>query len=271
MPKVIEEEHTIQNEELEEELDLEEIFEDEDDLDELDDEEIEDEAEENGPDPAEDPKPTAGGIRIKYNGEEIDLTQEEAIEFAQKGKNYDKVKAENDSWNRRGGPKAIELIENLADENGMSVDEYIEFASNNLSKSSVNAQIRQLQKEHPDWPEEVVKELAESRAEKKIAQAKAEKEAKEQAPWDELLAEYPDMKADSMPAEVHEMIQNGKSPLMAMRTYENAQLKKELEELKKNAETKEKNANNRRSTVGSVKGSEKPKIDDIDAILLAED
>lgn len=272
MSKILTEEDTILTEELEDEADLEDLFDEDDDLD-LDDQddETEDEAEETEGDPAEEqPAAAEGTFRIKYNGEEKDIPLDEARALVQKGYNYDKVAGERDELKKSGAPEALELVRNLAEENGMEVADYIVFASKNLSQASVNAQMRQLEKEHPDWPKDVIKELAESRAAKKAAQVQADRTAKEQAVWDELAAEYPDLKtADDLPQEVREMIQSGKTPLMAMRTHENAQLKKQIEELKRESQTKEQNEKNRRASVGTVTGQEKPKIDEIDRILRA--
>ena len=257
-----------------EELDLEDIdfkeeFEDEPETEEQDTEEQEEtEPEEQH---EETPETKNTGIRVKFNGEEKELTAEEAVSYAQMGMNYPKVKERLDALEAGGAQNAMELVQLLAEENNMSVSEYIEYAQKNLSQSSVNAQLRKVQKEFPDLAPEVQKELAESRAAKKSAQLQAEKAAKQQAPWDELAKEYPNIKtAEDLPAEVQTAINSGKSPLMAMREHEIAQLKKQLEEKEKNDQARQQNEKNRKAAIGSASGS-KQEHDPIAELLLSDD
>lgn len=230
-----------------------------------------DEAEER-PDAAEQTGTTPPkGIRVKYNGEDKELTEPEAIEYAQKGMNYDKVKSTLDALEKDGAREALDLVRGLAEENGMSVADYIRFAAENASTASVSAQLRQIQKETPDLPEAVARELAESRAAKRTEQLQKAREAKEQAPWDELLAAYPDVKdAEELPQTVKDAIKGGKAPLMAMRENEIAELKAKLARMEQEGKAKEQNNKNRQDALGSARGDAKGKPDPVLEALMAE-
>lgn len=190
--------------------------------------------------PEEQPEKPKGFMKVKYNGEDRDLNEEETRTYAQKGMNYDKVKGSLDELERGGARKAIEIIRNLADENGMSVEEYMDFAEKNISAGALNAAMREISKQHPGLPEDVVKELAENRVAKKREQSKADREERENAPWAELAEAYPDLKPDEIPDEVREAIANGKSPLLAMREHELDGLKRERDAAKQNETVRKK-------------------------------
>lgn len=72
--------------------------------------------------------PASGGgeampefITVKYNGEERQISLEEAVVLAQKGMNYDHVVAERDSKYKR----ELDVLERYAAMSGMSRDEYV--------------------------------------------------------------------------------------------------------------------------------------------------
>ena len=65
-------------------------------------------------------------FKVKYNGEEKELSQEEAITYAQKGMNYDKIYDELMKTKENPILKHTDKIKEYADFCGVSVDEFID-------------------------------------------------------------------------------------------------------------------------------------------------
>jgi len=60
-------------------------------------------------------------LTVKYNGEQMEISLEEAVVLAQKGMNYDHVVAERDSKYKR----ELDVLERYAAMSGLSRDEYV--------------------------------------------------------------------------------------------------------------------------------------------------
>jgi hypothetical protein len=162
-----------------------------------------------GNEPAPEPKPQT--FKVKYNHEERELTLDEAIQYAQKGMNYDHVYSELEQL--RNHPGAL-WLQNQAKRYGMSVDDYIAAVQQQEEEEKLNELVQQ------NIPEEYAKEMLENRrfreqfqAEKK-AREEAERRAKEEKDfisrrnfmYEEFMNEFPDYadpeKAKSIPKEV---------------------------------------------------------------------
>jgi hypothetical protein len=197
-------------------------------------------------------------LKIKYNGEERDITLEEAVTLAQKGMNYDKVAGERDSLKNS---KEKQILEKFAKASGVKVDDYIKYLEDNLHNSAVQAESDKIKAEYPDAPEKFIKELAEKRiGERKAAQEREETtqkqleadaaKKKEMEPWLAFAARYPD-RTELTPEEV-KLVQAGRTPIEARLEYEKAQREKEVAELKLKLETQDKNKKNKEKAVGPV-------------------
>lgn len=235
---------------------------DEDEREEETETQTEEAGETSGGDPeAEPPKDRQQTLKIKYNGEEKEITLEEAVTLAQKGMNYDKVAAERDRL--RAVPKnekALEVIEEFARMNGMTADQYVEFLQNQQKRIVADREMNGIREKYPDAPEELLKEVAETRIESRRRQA-AEKDAaqKTQAeedarkPWADLLREYPEIKkAEDLPEDVVADIRSGLSPVDAMRRHQIKEKDKEIAALKARLEARETNEKNKKRSVGSA-------------------
>ena len=188
---------------------------------------------------------------IRYNKADRKLTKAEAVELAQKGANYDHVKSELDSY--RDGPigKAIKAY---ADAAGMSVEKYAEMMMQQQEAAAEKQAIEQLQEKYPEAPDELLKEYARLQLEGNKAKAVSAEEAKRQKQWADALAEYPDIKPDAIPQEVHDAVANGSTPLDALRMHELASLRAKVAELTSAKETKQKQEDNRARSIGSAAG-----------------
>ena len=190
-------------------------------------------------------------LTIRYNKADLKLSKKEAIELAQKGKNYDHVASELQSY--RDGPigKAIKAY---ADAAGMSVEKYAEMMMQQQEAAAEKQALAELQEKYPDAPEELLREYTKLQIEGNKAKALTAEEARRQKEWADALEEYPDISADKVPPDVHDAVANGMKPLDALRMHELNELRAKVQELTSAKETKEKQEDNRARSIGSAKG-----------------
>lgn len=213
-----------------------------DDLEDWNDEE-EVEGEDNKPAEEQD-----DGLTVKYNGKETKVAKDDIPTYVQKGMNYDHVMSELDSMRSGNMYKALKRA---ADKEGMSVEQYAKYVLDRDDADALSEAEAAVRQENPNLPNNIIKELAEARAAKKQHNAKAEEASESEIAWAEALKEYPDMTRDSIPDEVLQAVASGKTPLIAMKDYEIAQLRAEK---KKNA-IEEKNQKNKEKSTGSMNGN----------------
>ena len=187
------------------------------------------------------------GLTVKYNGKETKVAKDDIPTYVQKGMNYDHVMSELDSMRSGNMYKALKRA---ADKEGMSVEQYAKFVLDKEDADAVSEAEAAVRRENPNLPNNIIKELAEARAAKKMHNAKAEQSSAEEKAWAEALKEYPDMTKESIPEEVLNSVANGKSPLIALKDYEITQLKA----AQKKAAVEEKNQKNKEKSTGSLNG-----------------
>ncbi len=88
-------------------------------------------------------------ITVKYNGEERQISLEEAVVLAQKGMNYDHVVAERDSKYKR----ELDVLERYAAMSGMSRDEYVRRLEEEEAASASGEDWRGMQELYSVYPE----------------------------------------------------------------------------------------------------------------------
>ncbi len=192
-------------------------------------------------------------LRIKYNGQEEDLTAEQAKELAEKGRNYDKVKQQRDMLQNDPMRKTIE---SLAKSAGMEVNDYVARLGQLQERTRINQIAQQFRAEHPGADDSTALDYAKQAYQNQQIAEQQEREAyeqqaanirkeKAQAEVAAFAQEYPDVDLFNLPADVIERINQGESLMSAYHAYENKQLKAEMAALRKNA-------NNKRKAVGSV-------------------
>jgi len=188
------------------------------------------------------------GITVKYNGKEQKVGKDEIPTLVQKGLNYDHVMSELDSMRQGNMYKALKKF---ADKEGMSVEQFSKYIQDKEDADTLSEAEAAIRKEFPNLQNNLVKELAEARASKKLNNAKAEQSSAEEKAWAEALKEYPEMNRDSIPEEVLQAVAGGKSPLIALKNYEISQLKA----AQKKAAVEEKNQKNKEKSTGSMNGT----------------
>lgn len=200
---------------------------------------------------AKEPEKDDFSLTIRYNKADKQLTRAEAVELAQKGMNYDHVMQELQSY--REGPigKAIKAY---ADQAGMSVEKYAEMMMEQQAAAAEKRALAELHERFPDAPEDLLVEYAKLQLEGDKAKAVTAEEAKRQKEWADALAEYPDIKPDSVPQDVHDAVANGAKPIDALRLHELASLRAKVAELTSAQESKQKQDENRARSIGSAAG-----------------
>jgi len=210
--------------------------------------------------PAAEPEPWK--LHVKYMGEEKDLTQEEAVTFAQKGMDYDPIKKELGELKAGGAHEALKLEKQLADSMGLTVAEYRKAALDQVQNARLQKELAAVNKEFPGMPADAATALAQARIGQVDANRKSAAEQQEAETWTELAEAYPELKsAEDIPSDVREAIEQGKEPLLAMREHEIAALKAQLAQQAADAAAKEQNNNNKQKAAGPVKPGSGTEID----------
>lgn len=224
--------------------------EDEDDSEEAEDEKAEKQAEEKAPDQK---------FTLKHMNDVFEVDQNEVVALAQKGLDYDRIRADRDTLKQKegrleelesflkriAGDQSIEdLIDSTlakldvadAEKRGEDLDEVEQFKKLRMERVKREAKNPPPAAEQPKTPEELEKE----RLSKSIQR---------------FIKVYPDVKATDVPAEVWQDYRNHRADLVeCWELHENKKLKEELKALKQNQKNKE------RST-GSKKSSGKKTVD----------
>ena len=94
-------------------------------------------------------------LKVKYNGEDKDLSEDEARTYSQKGMNYDRI---------------YEPLERLARMNGMNVGEYLNQLNTTQFNYEVSQEMEKLREDpkYENLSDEVLEELATNRVTENI-------------------------------------------------------------------------------------------------------
>ncbi|MFC0235497.1 hypothetical protein [Fictibacillus phosphorivorans] len=186
-------------------------------------------------------------FKVKYNHEEQELGYEEAVPLIQKGMNYDKLQERIQQF--ESDPR-LAFIEELAQENNMSTEEFINTVKESRQQRELDELIQQ------NIPEEYAKEMLESRKfreQQKAEQRAKEDEAKKNAEFVEFFDYFKqsqgkdfDPDNDQIPQEVWELNAQGVPMKYAYMEHHNKQLQSKLSSFKQNE------VNAKRAPVGSL-------------------
>lgn len=241
--------------------------------------EEEQETEENGEDEGEEPvaeeetaqpedKPEAGHQRfkLKVKGEEREVDLDEMTALAQKGGDYDGLKADRDTLRDENGKlKEYEsFLKELADNGGISVDEVME-------STRVEILMRKAEADGKDLTEEEARKqvrAAHRKSEPKEAPHEETAEERAQKAVQAFVKRYPNVKSSDIPQSVWDDANRTGDLIGAYQEYRLQQLSEEVSKLKQNE-------SNRKRSTGSMKTSgattSKSKIDQMWEETLAED
>lgn len=204
-------------------------------------------------------------LNIRYNKEDVALNQEQAIEYAQKGMNYDKLNDRLSYLQSR--------LDNNARTNGLTIDEYLDRLDEAESQFRVNNELEALKEQYPDTNEEVLLQLAMQNANAKLGEFQREEQAQleqERSAYDtnarndleNFMACFPDVDLKDLPPEV---MQEANETHNLTRAYGNwarkqAQINRPIIEARQQAQ--QLNAQNQQRSMGSTTNVDSAKQDD---------
>lgn len=234
---------------------------------------------------------TLAKLRIKYNGEEQELDEDAAREYAQKGMNYDKIaeklrqqEAHLDRIARNEGYKDhAELVANLdkleEQNNQRKVQEFTRYEEDLLNQLEEAGYDRTAALKYINEHPAIVagREALKERETQRVEREAKEKEEREAQGWMELLQTYPDLAKDIQDGvrpqwlndEMDALIKEGVKPIHA---YRSIHLEAIMEKQRKAAEQtalKRQRLNKRSQVEREGKGSYQSKLS-ADEIAAAE-
>lgn len=205
-------------------------------------------------------------LEIVYRGEKQILNRTEAVELAQKGRDYDTVRSERDRLRTEIGTRDgyKDIVDYLARENGAETEEFLTWVKGEMKKTAYTRAYESLKNTHPDTPDELIRELAKSRAQKAEKELMDSETNKTQKDIDALMEEYPETKSiNDLPESVRAAISTGEKPVEAMRKHEIKELKQRIAQLETAEQNRKQNETNRTKSIGSVKSNGEPMERDV--------
>lgn len=219
------------------------------------------ESEEAKPDAEAEEKPQT--ITIEYDGQQRELTLEEAVTLSQKGMNYDRMVQRYEDQIQNG--REAQVLSFFAEMYGKTKDEYVEYLWGQRESAIAQKEADALRRQYPDAPESLIEQMSAERArlraaemEKTASERKKQSEEAQLRPWYEFAKAYPEEAKDlkSLPRDVLEAVKGGEHPISAMRAHQLKAAQQEVETLKTQLEqarkTEAQNQKNRKSAIGSA-------------------
>ena len=232
---------------------------------------------------AETPKETGGDgeapgqqgapelFTLENRGETRQVSRDEMIAMAQKGWDYDAVRAERDQLRQdrdEAGP-ALELVKGYAQRNHMSVGDYLDFCrkqelmAGGMTEQDAVVKLG-MEKERAALDARQAQAQAEEQR-RNSAQRQAQEAAQARRRDIETFCRvYPGVDPKTIPQEVWEDVKGGSTLTQAYTLHENKRLAAELA-------AERKNKANQASTPGSLGGNSGAEMDEIDRIWAESD
>jgi hypothetical protein len=186
-------------------------------------------------------------FKVKYNHEEQELGYDEAVPLIQKGMNYDKLQ---ERIGQLESDPRMSFVEELANEQGMDVNEYLEAFRNHREESKLQELVQQ------NIPEEYAREMLESRKyreQQKAEQKTKEEEATKNKDFGEFFEYFKQANdrdfnstTDKIPQEVWDLNAQGVPIKFAYMQHHSNELRNQLKTLKQNEQ------NTKRAPIGSL-------------------
>ena len=200
-------------------------------------------------------------FELKHLEETRSVDREEVIKLAQKGMDYDRIREERDSI-RPELQLYREFLKELADGSGLTVSELIDTvrAQRLVAKEKENGKeiteaeaLIKVQRERREKAKSVPKAEEETPPEEeKPAEAKAEASRKES--FARFAREFPDVKAEDIPAKVWQDFSAGKGDLADIYArYENTALKAKIAAMERNEDNRKRSTGSRKSSGAKAK------------------
>lgn len=184
---------------------------------------------------------------IKNRDETRQVSREELIAMAQKGWDYDVVRADRDQLRayKTEAKPAMMLVRAAATKSGMTVPEYLDYVrKQELMQTGINEATAQAQVNIEKQRAAIEAAQAEQRKAVEVAQRQ---KAEEDRRAEERRAEirrfqqtFPDVKGESIPSEVWEQVKQGIPLTAAFALYRSKTLEAELAAERQNKQSREK-------------------------------
>lgn len=255
---------------------------DDDDQDDVDDEEEDEEGAE-GEEGTKSNKPTETNkdsqvassqdqpfLNIKYNKEDVGLSKEEAIEFAQKGKNYDHLKEKYDLLNTE--------MDNLARANGMSVQDYIRNLRDVQNAFELNREVEALKEQYPNSPDELLQEVAQSHLRENANVLSKQKENEVNAKRQEInrqldvfIKMYPNVDPQKLDKSVYEKMNEGFTLSEAYSMFKETERQGQLAKKQSLEKIEKQNQENKKKSLGNTTNNGVDEKDEFLSELFGDD
>lgn len=142
-------------------------------------------------------------FKVKFNHQEMEIPEPEAIPLIQKGMNYDKT---IERLNQLQNDPRLSFVEELARENGMNVEQYLQEVRRYREQERLNQLVQQ------NIPEEYAREILENRKFREQFESEKQQEQRkkaEDAMYAEFFASYPEAKPEDIASETWEKVSAG--------------------------------------------------------------
>lgn len=208
---------------------------------------------------------TDQSFTLKHLDETRTVGREEVIALAQKGMDYDRVRAKLDAkteLENAEAAQALEFVKMLAQKNGGTMEDFMDAVTAGMrakpDRSDYDSVLAQVKMERREKAlDEREQKLNETSA---AAQQQNEAAAKRQADIKNFMEAFPDVKAENIPKEVWTAVAGGKTLVEAYALHEAARLKNELAAEKQNTKNKA------RSTGSRATAGKSDTMDDFDQL-----
>lgn len=194
---------------------------------------------------------------LRHMDETKNVGEAEMVTLAQKGMDYDRIRAKYDE-----SKPAMEILSIFAKQKGVSVADYVSFLRTEAKKADGLSEAEARRSiELEDREAAVTAREAEQAAERQAAeQANAAANAAAQrrkADIDEFAREYPDVarNPDAIPKEVWDAVAAGSSLTVAYAKYTAKQAREEAERTRSAAQAAQQNAKNAARSTGSMQSA----------------
>jgi hypothetical protein len=186
-------------------------------------------------------------FKVKFNHEEKELTYDEAVQYAQKGMNYDRIYPEYEKL--KNDPR-LSFVETQAKKYGMTTEQYLDAVAKAEEEEEKNQLIQK------NIPPEYAQEMLENRKFRQEyqseRQANQQREAKNKM-YQEFIDAYPDVNPTDVPPEVWQEVKSGRTLTDAYTRYENRLLREKLGGAQTQQQTQQANQANAAASTGSAK------------------
>lgn len=227
---------------------------------------------------SEEAVPNAPYMTIKFNHESLDLSKDEAISLAQKGKNYDALQSKYDSL--RAQESYYSDLDRLAKANSMTINEYVQGLIGVQRDFEINAELENLRNSYPDeddaalMKQATINVMERGTAQKNAAIVKEQEVANARKQeisrqLDVFSKRYPSVDASKLDQGVYSLMKEGYTLLEAYQAVEADKTAQRMKALDSQAKIKQQQDENKSKSLGNISNLEADE-DGNDAAIFAK-